>query len=378
MLALALILVSATSATAKGRTPLPPLAPTATPIQVFGAWHCGNHYCDWQQVVDLDDFDRTNRWLVERDPGVPGSPPAINLVVLSFVNPLKMLDQSDSGLDRMIPPGMTKEVVDYFKSRGIRVMLSIGGITYTDDWDAALAKDPVQLGTNAARIASALGVGIEIDYENASNPNIAALERFIRSYRSVHPYKASDGAPDDVNGLNPAARLTIDLGAGDRWLIELNRYATEVWLRDDESPESNEPPRLSYANAMVGGTASGTPTDWQEHVDGKPQYEPPVPPLQPARFTGGLYLKGNNATCLDYPSSEQAADANYVQRVFPNAAAFPTAAGYTPGMLGFMFWAAGTPSARKAYVTTTDCRGGIGAAAGALGVPVPMPVLRKK
>ena len=144
--------------------------------------------------------------------------------------------------------------------------------------------------------------------------------------------------PYDATGMNHAARLTIDVAAGDRWLIELNRYATQYWLRPDA-------PVLDYANAMVSGTASGTPTNWQEHVDGKPQYAPPVLPLAPARFTGALYLKGNNANCLNYATSEQKAYANYVQKVLPNANAFPT--GYSPGMLGYMFWAAGTPSARK-------------------------------
>ena len=42
----------------------------------------------------------------------------MNLVVLSFVNPLKMLNQTDTGLKNMIPRGMTQEVVDYFKERG--------------------------------------------------------------------------------------------------------------------------------------------------------------------------------------------------------------------------------------------------------------------
>ena len=98
--------------------------------------------------------------------------------------------------------------------------------------------------------------------------------------------------PYDATGANPAARLTIDVGAGDRWLIALNRYATANWLHPDH-------PVLDYANAMVSGTASGTPTNWQEHVDGKPQYAPPVPPLAPAKFTGGLYLKGNLANCTE-------------------------------------------------------------------------------
>jgi hypothetical protein len=280
---------------------------------------------------------------------------------LSFVNPLKMLNASDVGLYQMIPRGMTEEVVAYFKSAGIRVMLSIGGITYTDDWDTALAENPEQLGYNAAFIAQELGVGIEIDYENSSSPNIPALAEFIAAYREVHPY--------DATGANPAARLTIDVAAGDRWLIALNRYATQYWL-DPEDPV------LDYANAMVSGTSSGTPTDWQEHVDGKPQYAPPVPPLAPARFTGGLYLKGNSANCLNFATSEQKAYADYVQQVLPNATAFPT--GFTPGMLGYMFWAAGTPSARKNYVATTDCTGGMGAAAKTFGIPVPMPPLRQK
>ena len=135
---------------------------------------------------------------------------------------------------------------------------------------------------------------------------------------------------------------------------------------------------LDYANAMVSGTSSGTPTDWQEHVDGKPQYAPPVPPLAPARFTGALYLKGNSANCLNYDASEQKAYSNYVQKVLPNAAAFPTNAGFTPGMLGYMFWAAGTPSARKAYVPTTNCTDGMGKAAETFAIPVPLPTLRPK
>ena len=341
---------------AKGNSPPPPLAQVPTPIQIFGVWHCGNHYCDWNEDIDIVEFDKTNHWLLER--GV-GAQPAVNLVVLSFVNPLKMLNQTDTGLKGMIPRGMTQEVVDYFKFEGIRVMLSIGGITYTDDWDAALAQDPTQLGINAALIAEALDVGIEIDYENSSSPNIAALADFIAAYRSVLPY--------DATGNNHAARLTIDVAAGDRWLIELNRYATQNWLRPDA-------PVLDYANAMVGGTSSGTPTDWQEHVDGKPQYAPPVPPLAPAKFTGGLYLKGNIANCQNFDASEQKADANYVQKVLPNQA-FPTG---TPGMLGYMFWAAGKPSARKNYAGTTDCTGGMGRAAEVFSIPVPMPALRQK
>src|SRR5262245_9592885 len=130
-------------------TPVPP-----TPMQLFGAWHCGNHYCDWSLVRDMTEFDQANHWLIDRCNGQP----SVHLVVLSFVNPLTMLNQTDTGLNQMIPIGMNQAVVDYFKSRGIRVMLSIGGITYTDDWDTALAANPTQLGLNAAAIAQAMGV----------------------------------------------------------------------------------------------------------------------------------------------------------------------------------------------------------------------------
>ena len=342
-------------------TPTPPPGPTptpvpATPMQIYGAWHCGNHYCDWSLVRDMTEFDTANHWLIDRGNGQP----SVNLVVLAFVNPLKMLNQTDTGLNNMIPIGMNQAVVDYFKSRGIRVMLSIGGITYTDDWDTALAQDPAQLGLNAASIAQAMGVGIEIDYENSSSPNIPGVQAFIDAYRSQLAY--------DPTGNNPAARLTIDVGAGDRWLIALNRHATQYWLTTSN-------PVLDYANAMVGGTSSSTPTDWQEHIDGKPQYSPPVPPLAPAKFTGSLYLKGNIANCNNFASSEQKSFANYLQTVLPNGA------GVTPGMLGYMFWAAEYPSSRRGYTATVPpntCELGMGVAATTFNIPLPMPPLRQQ
>jgi hypothetical protein len=237
-------------------------------------------------------------------------------------------------------------------------MLSIGGVTYTDDWNAALATNATQLGLNAAAVASELGVGIEIDYEQNTDPDLLGLQAFVDAYRSVHPY--------DETGTNHAARLTVDLAAGGRYLQALNRYATVNWL--------NVSPRvLDYANAMV-ARSSGTPDNWQEHVDGKLQYAPPIPPKAPASFTGGLYLKGNLANCDDFPASEQAKYAYYVQTVLPNGQ------GDTPGMLGFMFWAAEAPSARKNYTPTTPpntCEGGMGAAATAFDIPIPMPPLRQ-
>src|SRR5438552_19209932 len=89
---------------------------------------------------------------------------------------------------------------------------------------------------NAAALTKSLGVGIEIDYENSSSPNLTGLQSFVNAYRSQIPY--------DATGANPAARLTIDLGAGDQFLTDLSRYATANWL-------NNSSPVLDYANAMV-------------------------------------------------------------------------------------------------------------------------------
>ena len=339
--------------------PPPPPPPTgdAQPLQIFGVWHAGNHYADWALPRDTSpdgEFDVANRWIIDRGDGNP----SVNLVVLSFLHPLEVLDMNESDPASGVPLGMTQDVVDYFRGAGIRVMMSIGGVTYTDFWDQALAADPVQLGLNAAAIAAHFGVGIEIDYERNTGANLAGLQAFVDAYRSVHPY--------DASGLNHSARLTIDLAAGGRYLQELNRYATVNWL-------NNADPVLDYANAMV-ARSSGTPDNWQEHIDGMPTYAPPIPPKAPNRFTGGLYLKGNLANCLDFNASEQRQHADYVQTVAPNGA------GTTPAMLGYMFWAAEYPSARRGYVGTVPpntCEDGMGTAMDAFEVIVPMEPLRQ-
>jgi hypothetical protein len=332
-----------------------------TPMQIYGAWHCGNDACTWSAVRTVTEFDSKNHWIIDRGDGQPST----NLIVLSFVNPLKLLNKTtDAGNLNGIPRGMTPEIVNYFKSRGIRVMLSIGGITYTNDWNTALATNPTQFGLNAAAVAQQLGVGIEIDYEESSSPNLSGLQSFINAYRSVLPY--------DATGNNHAARLTIDLAAGDRWLIALCREATAKWL-------TTANPVLDYANAMVEArqsNASGAIANWQEHVDGKSNFSPVILPLAPAKFTGGIYIvTGKSAApeCVNFANSLQKATANYVQTVAPNGA------GTTPGMLGFMFWAAEMPSTRR--ITTAppnSCENGVGAGATAFNIPIPMPALRQQ
>ena len=211
-----------------------------------------------------------------------------------------------------------------FFSAGCFQLLSMGGITYTDFWDQALSANATQLGLNAAAIATNFGVGIEIDYEKSTNPNLDSMQAFIDAYRSVHPY--------DATGANPAARLTLDVAVGDRYLIDLNRHATRFWL-------TSANPVLDYANAMVPGNGQPTTDQWLEHVAGMPQFAPPVPPLAPARFTGALWLTRRSSPipeCTQFATSKQKEYAGLVQTVAPSGA------GSTHGMLGYMFWAAST------------------------------------
>jgi hypothetical protein len=333
----------------------------ATPIQIYGAWHCGSDFCTWSAMRDMTEFDVKNRWLINRGDGRP----SVNLVILSFVHPLRLLNlTTDTQTLNGIPRGMTQAVVDYFKSRGIRVMLSIGGITYVDAWNQALATDGARLGRNAADVATRLGVGIEIDYEENQGPNIAGLQAFIDAYREIHPY--------DPSGADHTARLTIDLAAGDRWLIPLTRKATLDWLDTSD-------PVLDYANAMVPArqprSAADAQGNWQEHLDGKPQYNPPIPPLAPAKFTGGLYIvTGNKAApeCVNFASSLTKSTGAYVQNAAPNGA------GATSGMLGYMFWAAECQGTRSICTTPPNtCEGGVGVGATTYAIPIPMPPLRQ-
>jgi hypothetical protein len=186
----------------------------------------------------------------------------------------------------------------------------------------------------------------------------------VTAYRSQIPY--------DASGANPAARLTVDLGAGDRFLTDISRYATTNWLNTTN-------PVLDYANAMVPNkqpSASAAESNWLEHVNGEPQFAPPVPPLAPARFTGSVFLvTGRNPApeCTTFSSSLEDSTGNFVQTVAPNGA------GTTKGMLGYMFWAAECPSTQRVCTTPPNtCQGGVGVGASTYNIPVPMPALRQQ
>jgi hypothetical protein len=165
--------------------------------------------------------------------------------------------------------------------------------------------------------------------------------------------------------------LTIDVAAGDRWLIALDRKATADWLQTGV-------PVLDYANAMVPSrqpSASTAESNWQEHIVGKSNFAPPILPLAPAKFTGSVYIAMGGKPlpeCVNFPASLQNTTSSWVL----NAA--PAGAGTTPGLLGYMFWAAETPSSRGiGTVPPNTCEAGAGAGATALSVPVPMPSLRQ-
>jgi hypothetical protein len=355
----------AMAVTAAKPTPPPPTPTPGAPtdIQIYGAWHCGNDACLWATVRTVAEFDSMNHWLIDRDDG--SGLPSVNLVVLSFVNPLKLLNKTnDSGTVNGVPRGMTPEIVKYFKDEGIRVMLSIGGITFVNDWNTALATNATatQFGLNAAQVANDLGVGIEIDYEENNSPRLTQLQAFIDAYRSVLPY--------DPTGLNHAARLTIDLGAGNRWLVPLNQKASADWLR----PLT---PVLDYANAMVAARPDSDPATvtarWNEHITGYLQ----TVPLAPAKLTGSLWLQHRTTLpeCVNFNNSLQKSTGPYVQTVAPAA----QSGGTTSGMLGFMFWAAEVEGTRT--ITTqppNTCENGMGGAANFYHLPIPMPALRQQ
>jgi len=324
-----------------------------TQMQVYGLWHCYSDACSWASVPNMTTFDTDNHWILDRGNGSPSA----NLVVLSFVNPVKLMNlTNDSTTVNGIPIGMTTAVVNYFQSKGIRVMMSVGGFSYTKNWDKALGTNPTQLGINAANAAKQFNVGMEIDYEKSSNPNLTGLQQFVTAYRSVTPY--------DATGSNLAARLTIDLGNNDQYLTAIANYAALNWLTTGS-------PVLDYANAMVASqktSISTLETGWAQHADGTSS----VPPTAPAKLTGSLWLVAGQPNCATFNSSDQNAAVNFVETLPPKGA------GSTPGMLGYMFWAAGCQgNGTGCTFPPATCQGGVGAGATSLNIPIPMPALRQ-
>src|SRR3954452_4213094 len=99
-------------------------------MQVYGLWHCYTDACSWASVPDMTTFDTNNHWIIDRDMD-NSYHPSVNVVVLSFVDPVKLMSlTNDSSTVNGVPIGMNTAVINYFQSRGIRVMMSIGGFSY--------------------------------------------------------------------------------------------------------------------------------------------------------------------------------------------------------------------------------------------------------
>src|SRR5260370_10943334 len=64
---------------------------SATPIQVYGTWHCSNDQCTWGTVRDMADFDPKKHSIIDRG----YCSPSLNLVLLSFVNSLRLVKQNN-------------------------------------------------------------------------------------------------------------------------------------------------------------------------------------------------------------------------------------------------------------------------------------------
>src|SRR5437762_13842411 len=79
----------------------------ATPVAVYGAWHCGNDFCTSTTVRSLTEFEQKNHCLTDRGDGRP----SVNLVVLTVVHALRPVHKASEcqTLDG-VPRGMTAEV----------------------------------------------------------------------------------------------------------------------------------------------------------------------------------------------------------------------------------------------------------------------------
>src|SRR5262249_19102746 len=158
----------------------------------------------------MTEFDQKNHWLIDRGNG----PPSVNLVILSFIHPLRLLNKTT---------------------------------------DAQTAQG-VPVGMNAAEVAQKLGVGIEIDYEENASPNLAGLQAFIDAYRSVLPYGTSltSSTGSFVTSVAPAPN-----GAG----TSSGMLGYMFWAAECQGTRSicTTPPNTCQAGVGAGATAYGIP-----------------------------------------------------------------------------------------------------------------------
>jgi hypothetical protein len=262
-------------------------------------WHCGDDQCEWSKEPSLN----TSQWIVNRGDGKPTA----NLVILSFVDPVALLNKATNTKTlNGVPRGFTQNVINFFKSKGISVMFSIGGAAYISLWDQAL-RDPTTLAKNAAEVAKQFGVGIEIDYENENAASLNALDSFVKTYRTIIPYNSG--------------MLTVDLGAGTGYLTSVSMHAAG-WLNSSG---------CNWANAMVGAAPYSTISEgtmyWQQHLDGTKWNN--LAPIPPNQLVVSLYASHGARDCASYPGSVDEGAVNWAKQ---------------KGVRGISFWSAGCPA----------------------------------
>src|SRR5437764_14730008 len=84
-------------------------------MQVYGLWHCYTDACSWASVPDMTTFDTNNHWIIDRNMD-NSYHPSVNVVVLSFVDPVKLMSlTNDSSTVNGIPIGIHNAGINLFQ-----------------------------------------------------------------------------------------------------------------------------------------------------------------------------------------------------------------------------------------------------------------------
>ena len=293
-----------------GPTPPPPgPGPSGGGPKVAMAW-ISDQFANFDVAWDMsgvNQFKSCHNWL--KDSG-------INVVSLAFLKPTEILTPSTCAAsictDKGVRVGMPG-AIDYFKGEGMDlVFLSIGGATYTSFWEEVLADNATagDFATKVAAIAQFYQVGIEIDYEQSSSPNLAGLEHFVKTYRRIIPFTDVDWTPESF--------LTLDFGQGAQFMGPIANWVVSVTFHSYDVSSTvfqliaydvcsffqaknafNPDPAkrlLNWANAMVAGSRESRVTDlidrWNQHVNGYSTLQ--THPIAPAYLVGSLWSSGRS------------------------------------------------------------------------------------
>lgn len=319
--------------------PPPGPGPSGGGPKVAMAW-ISDQFANFDVAWDMsgvNQFKSCHNWLKNS---------GINVVSLAFLKPTEILNTSTcaSGIctDKGVRIGMPG-AIDYFKGEGMDlVFLSIGGATYTSFWEEVLKTNATaeDFATKVAAIAQFYQVGIEIDYEESSSPNLAGLEHFVKTYRSIIPYNHTYWTPESF--------LTLDFGQGAQFMGPIANWVAKNAFNTDPAKRL-----LNWANAMVAGSRESRVTDlidrWNQHVNGYSTLQ--THPIAPAYLVGSLWSSGRSVqdSCVN-PNSPTLLDAalvDYIKNVKPcignkiGCKGYLAPAQYTDGLLGYAFWMCG-------------------------------------